>query len=143
MIHPFLIAALLTMLSPQNQKLPDEFYRLPEQIRESATVIVSGTFGCGRTPCMIRADGLRVWGIESFINIKTVYRGGVKCRSIDIDPRKLPATSHISQELKQGQKYLVLLRPGSETMKKLQTTAGNGFWDALHDEEIVAIVETK
>src|SRR6266516_585638 len=108
MIQMFLIAALLTMLSPQNQRPPDEFYRLPEQIRESATVIVSGTFGRGRTPCMIRADGIRVWGIESWIHIKTVYRGGVKSRSIDIDPRKLPATSHVSQELKQGQEYLLL-----------------------------------
>ena len=134
--------ALLAMLVPPNQKLPDEFYRLPESIREKATLIVSGTYGQGRTPCMFMPDGSRRWGIDSWFSIKRVYRGEVSGRLVRINSMMLPRTGHVSEDLEQGHKYLVLLRPAEETMKRIKTGEAN-YWDALHDEEIIAIVELK
>ena len=139
----FPMAVLLTMLSPQNQNLPSEFYQLPEPIRESATVIVSGTYGQGRTPCILRADGTRVWGLDSWINIKRVYRGKVGSKTINISRHGLPASEYVSKGLEPGRQYLVLLRPGEEKLKKIKSRAGTGFFDALRDEEILAIVEYK
>ena len=134
--------ALLAMLVPPNQKLPGEFYRLPESIREKATLIVSGTYGQGRTPCMFMPDGSRRWGIDSWFSIKRVYRGEVSGRLVRINSMMLPRTGHVSEDLEQGHKYLVLLRPAEETMKRIKTGEAN-YWDALHDEEIIAIVELK
>ncbi len=84
------IAMLLTLLAPQKQNLPDAFYELPEQVREQATLIVTGTYAEGRTPCIYLANGTRVWSMES-----------------------LGKGEHAA------------------------------FWDALDDEEIIAIVELK
>ena len=139
----FPMAVLLTMLSPQNQNLPSEFYQLPEPIRESATVIVSGTYGEGRTPCILRADGTRVWGLDSWINVKRVYRGKVGNKSINISRRGVPVSEYVSKPLEQGHEYLVLLRPGEEKLKKIKSRDGTSFFDALHDDEILAIVESK
>jgi hypothetical protein len=139
----FSMAVLLTMLSPQNHNLPPPFYQLPEPIKESATVIVSGTYGQGRTPCMFRPDGTRVWGLDSWINIKRVYRGKVGSKSININRGRVPTSEYVSKRLEQGHEYLLLLRPGEETLKKIKSREGTSFWDALHDEEILAIVESK
>ena len=142
MNYLFSIAALLTMLVPHNQSLPDEFYQLPESIRENATLIVSGTYGEGRTPCMLRPDGTRVWGFDAWFTIKKVYRGEVRDKSVRVNRMMLPKTGYVSEGLERDHKYLVLLRPGKEKMKRIKT--GNAtYWDALHDEEIIAIVELK
>ena len=143
MHYLFSIAALLTMLSQHNQNLPKEFYGLPESIRDSATVIVSGTFGQGRTPCMFLPDGTRRWGLDSWITIKRVYRGKVSSRTIRINIRRLPATEYVPQRLDLKHEYLVLLRPGTEKMKQIQSKEGNSFWESVRDEEIIAIVESK
>ena len=66
---------LLLMLVPQSQNLPDAFHQLPEQVREKATVIFTGTYREGRSPCIYLGDGRRVWALESWFNVKTVYRG--------------------------------------------------------------------
>ena len=139
----FPMAVLLTMLSPENQKMPGEFYQLPESIRESATVIVSGTYGQGRTPCIFRPDGTRVWGLDSWISIKRVYRGKVGSKSINISRLGVPISEYVSKSLEQGHEYLVLLRPGEQKLKKIKSREGTSFFDALHDEEILAIVESK
>src|SRR3989442_9319029 len=63
------MATLLLIVPPQThyQKLPAEFYQIPEQIRERATIIVSGTYGQGRTPFFFRPDGTRVWFFDELI----------------------------------------------------------------------------
>ena len=142
MNYLFSLVALLTMLVPQNKTLPDEFYQLPESIRENATLIVSGTYGQGRTPCMFMPDGTRRWGIDSWFSIKRVYRGQVSGRLIRINSMMLPKTGYVSGGLERDHKYLVLLRPGKEKMQRIKTGEAT-YWDALHDEEIIAIVELK
>lgn len=131
------------MLTPQNQNLPDEFYQIPEPVRERATIIISGTFGQGRTPCMLRPDGMRVWAVDSWFEVKRAYRGSVSSRIIRINPLMLPRSSYVSEQLKREHKYLVLLNPREEKMKALKTREGLRFWDSLRDEEIIAIMELK
>jgi hypothetical protein len=143
MSHFLLEAIFLAMLTSHNQKLPDTFYKIPEPVRETATIIVSGTYAQGRTPCMLRPDGTRVWALDSWFTIKRVYRGEVGSKSIRINTAMLPKTEYINQKFKPAQEYLVLLRPSEETLKQLKTTEGISFWDALHSEEIIAIMELK
>ena len=142
MYQLFSMAVLITMLSPQKPNLPGEFYQLPESVREQATLIVSGTYGRGRTPCILRSDGTRVWGLDSWITVKRVYRGRVGSRSLSIKARLSPAP-YVSEELALKREYLVLLRPGAEKLKKIQTKEGITFWDAIQDDEIIAIVASK
>jgi hypothetical protein len=130
-------------LTAQHQNYPDEFYQLPEQLRERATVIVSGTYARGRTPCFLMPDGSRVWLLESWFNIKKVYRGAVKTKSIGINTAMLPATEYVSKELERDHNYLVLLRPNEKALKKINTEEGLSFWEALRGEEIIAIVKMK
>jgi hypothetical protein len=143
MIQLFPAAMLLVMLSPQNQELPAEFYRIPEGVRDTATVVLSGTFGQGRTPCIMRPDGTRVWGVDSWFDVKVVYRGKVGNRQIRIRTAMLPKARYVSTSLKHGARYLVLLQPSKESMEKIKTRDGLGFWDALRNEEIVAVVESR
>jgi len=131
------------LLAPQNQHLPDAFYRLPEQVREKATLIVAGTYGEGRSPCIFMPDGSRRWALESRFQITKVYRGEVGGKSIYINSAMSPKAKGVGGELEVGRKYLVLLRPGDESMKLIKAGGHVPFWDALSDEEIIAIVELK
>jgi hypothetical protein len=135
--------SLLLLLAPQNQHLPDAFHQLPEQVREEATLVVTGTYGEGRSPCIFRPDGTRVWALESWFHITKVYRGEVRGKSIHIKSRRLPKTKYVSEKLEVGHKYLVLLRPSDESMKLIEAEEYIPFGHALRDEEIVTIVELK
>lgn len=137
------MAMLLLTLAPQQQNLPDEFYRIPEQLRERATIIVSGKYAEGRTPCIFMPDGSREWLIDSWFHIKRVYRGEVGSKSVRINRAMLPKSGYVSEKLEREHDYLVLLRPRSKLMKAIKTGEGISFWEALHDEEIIAIVELK
>jgi len=141
--HLLSMAIVLMTLAPQNQNLTEEYYRIPEQLRESATVVVTGTFGQGRTPCMFRPDGTRVWFIDSGFTVKEVYRGKVGAKYVRVNTAMLPVSQYVNKDLEQEHNYLVLLRPDKESMKAMKTEEGLGFWDSLHDEEIIAIVELK
>lgn len=137
------LATLLLMLVPQSQKLPEEFYRIPERVRAEATVIIAGTYAEGRSPCIFMPDGSRRWALESRFQVTKVYRGEVGGKSIYTQSRRLPKTEGVSAELEVGHKYLVLLRPGDESTKLIKAGGHVPFWDALRDEEIIAIVELK
>ena len=134
------LAMLLTLLAPQKQNLPDAFYKLPEQVREQATLIVTGTYAEGRSPCIFMPDGTRVWALESFIRIRKTYRGEAGGKLIYLNFSSLRETN---LKLTQGHTYLVLLRPNPSSMKAIRAGEYLPFWEALHDEEIVAIVELK
>ena len=143
MNHLLSMAIVLMTLAPQNQNLPEEFYRLPEQLRERATVVVTGTFGQGRTPCVFRPDGSRVWFIDSWFTVKKVYQGELKSRSIRVNTAMLPISQYVKKNLEREHTYLLLLKPDKESVKAMKTEEGLGFRDSLHDEEIIAIVELK
>ena len=135
-------AMLLMTLAPRDQKLPVEFQRIPEQLRQRATIIVAGTYGEGRTPCLWMPDGSREWLIDPWFEVRRVYRGEVGSNLIRINTAMLPANGYFRGELKRGRTYLVLLRPDEDNMKSVKGE-GLSFWDALSEEEIIAIVELR
>ena len=134
------IAMLFTLLAPQHENLPDAFYELPEQVREQATLIVTGTYAEGRSPCIWMPDGTRVWAVESYIRIRKVYRGKAGGKLIYLSYGRLRETG---MKLTNDHKYLVLLRPNPSSMKAIQAGEYLPFWESLSDKEIVAIVELK
>lgn len=91
---------------------------------------------------MFLPDGTRRWALESWFNVKTVYRGKVGSKSIYLNSRS-PKINGESIKLEVGRDYLVLLRPNEESMKVIKEGKVVPVWDALQDEEIVAIVELK
>ena len=146
MSYLYLMAILLLMFLPptqNNQTLPAEFYRIPEPVRDRATVIVSGRYGQGRTPCLFMADGSRRWFLDSWFDIKKVYRGAVGSKLIRINPAMLLKSGYVKERLEREGKYLVLLRPSGEKMKWIRSREGISFWEALKDDEVVAIVEIR
>jgi hypothetical protein len=142
MTHLFSIVLLL-MLVPQNQQLPDAFHQLPEQMREKATVIFTGTYSWGRGPCQFLPDGTRRWALEPYFNVKRVYRGEVGGKTIHINTMVSPKVNDVSVKLVVGRDYLVLLRPNEESMKVIKAGEYVPVWDALRGEEIIAIVKLK
>ena len=142
MSHLFSMVLLLTLV-PQDQKLPDAFHQLPEQFKGQATVIFTGTYGEGRSPCIYLGDGTRVWALEPWFNVKKVYLGEVGGKTIQINSRVSPKINDVSVKLKVGQDYLVLLRPNEESLKVIEAGEYVPVWDAPHGEEIIAIVELK
>ena len=139
--HLLSFLMLLSMTTQNNQNLPEEFYRLPVETRTKATLIISGTYGRGRTPCFPRPDGTRVWFIDSWFQLHDVYRGEVGDKHIRINAAMLPKTEFVQQDLKDGQKYLVLLHPQPDNLRSIATKDGLSFWDSLSGDEILAIVE--
>jgi hypothetical protein len=141
------IAMLLLILDPQNQKLPDEFDQIPEHVRAEATIIVTGKYAQGRSPCIFMPDGSRRWALESWFQVTKVYRGKVGGKVggkfIYINSAMLPKTKEVSEDLEVGHNYLVLLRPSEESMKVIKSGEHFPVWDALHGEEIIAVVELK
>jgi hypothetical protein len=143
MNYHLLIATLLLALAPQNQDLPSEFYRIPEPVRAQATVIVTGTYAQGRSPCIPMPDGSRVWALESRFEVTKVYRGKVGGKSIYINSAMLPKAEEVSEKLEIGGGYLILLRPSEESIKVIEAGEYVPVWDALHGEEVIAIVGLK
>jgi len=143
MNYHLLMVALLLALVLRNQELPGEFYRIPEHVRDKATIVVSGTYGRGRSPCILRPDGTRVWFLESWFKLTKVYRGKVGGKYIYFNSAMLPKSAEVSDDLEVGRAYLVLLRPSEESMKAIRAGDYVPVGDALNDEEIVAIVELK
>ena len=141
MTHLFSMAVLLLALVPQNQTLPDEFHRIPKRVRERATVIVSGTYTEGRGPCELLPDGSRRWAYSRGFDITQVHRGEVGSHYIGVRGAMLP-NSIPSGRLESGARYLLLLRPGPGAKAVIKTgQRSHYYWNALRDEEILAIVE--
>ena len=143
MNYHFLIVALLLTLVPRNQELPGAYYRIPEHVRDKATIVVSGTYGRGRSPCILRPDGTRFWVLESWFKLTKVYRGKVGGKYININSAMLPESAEVSDDLVVGRAYLILLRPSAESMEAIKAGEHVPAWDALQGEEIIAIVELK
>ena len=143
MNHLLSVAILLLLPVSQNQNLPDAYHQLPEQVREKATIIVTGTYALGRSLYILMPDGTQVWARTSWFRITKVYRGKVGGRSIHINSSMLPKTKDVSAKLEVGREYLVLLRPSSKSLEVLKAGEYVPVWDALRDEEIIAIVGLK
>ena len=131
------------MLAPQEQKLPDAFHKLPEQVRAEATLIITGTYSQSRSPCIFMPDGSRRWFMESWFRIKKVYRGRVRGKFIYIKGGVPLKTEDENVKLEVGREYLVLLRPREESTKAVKAGEYVPDWQALDNEELVAVVELK
>jgi hypothetical protein len=142
-MNHLLFLVLLLMLAPQNQKLPEAYHQLPEQVREEATVIFTGTYGVGRSPCIYVGGGRRVWALESWFNVRRVYRGKVGGKTIYLNIGISPKINDVSVKLEVGRDYLVLLRPNDKSMKVITAGEYVPVWKALDSEELIAIVELK
>lgn len=140
MNHLLSLAVLLLVPVSQNQKLPNAYYQLPEQVREKATIIARGKYALGRRPYVLMPDGTQVWAQTSWFRITKVYRGSVGGRAIHINSSMLPKTKYVSARLEVGREYLVLLRPGSKSIEMLKAGEQIPVRGALRDEEIIAIV---
>lgn len=143
MTHLLGIAMLLTLLAPQQQNLPDAFYELPAQVRERATLIITGTYGEGRSPCIFMPDGTRRWYLVSSFQITNVYRGEAGGKFIYLNKSSFLETKADSVQLTRDHRYLLLLRPSEESMKSIRAGEYVPVWDALEGKEIIAIVELK
>jgi hypothetical protein len=137
------LAMLLLIPVPQNQKSPEEFYQIPEHVRAEATIIVTGTYAQGRSPCIFMPDGSRRWALENWFRIKKVYKGKVGGKSIHINSAMLPKTEEVSEKLEVGRDYLVLLRPNEKSMEMIRAGEHVSVFNAMRGEEIISIVEIK
>ena len=78
--------------------------------------------------------------MESSIRVGKVYRGEAGGKYIYLGWSDL---LDMGLKLKRDHTYLVLLRPNEKSMRAIRAGEHVPFWDALDDEEIVAIVELK
>ena len=75
------------------------------------------------------------------IRVQKIYRGKAGGKYIYLSWSALLNTKALRPTLEVGQKYLVLLRPNETSMKAILAGAYVPAWDALDDEEILAIVK--
>jgi hypothetical protein len=125
----------------ETAKLPNEYNQLPEQLRKQATIVLSGKYWEGRSPCIWLGDGRRVWAMESGFAVDRVYQGHVGGKSIQIKRAALRKSDYFGQSLVAQRRYLVLLRPDRESNELIKSGKIMSFSDALHDDEIIAIVQ--
>jgi hypothetical protein len=132
------------MLMSQNKKLPDQFYAIPKEVRETATLIFSGAYTEGRSPCVFLPDGSRRWYLMAGFQIKDVYQGKMGSNYIAINKAMLANAGSVPERLERERRYLVLLRPHKESQRRIETGEGNhSYFNALSGEEIITIVELK
>jgi hypothetical protein len=134
------------MLLPPQPKLPAEFYRIPPKVRASATVVFSGVYEKQLSPHIPRGNtGVYARYILTGFTVENTYRGRIGSDYIGINSAMLPKTRYVCREcLTPGHHYLVLLKPGAESMKIIRTGEGAHYYlNDLDGEEIVAIIELK
>jgi hypothetical protein len=139
-------AMLLLMLLPQQAKLPAEFYRIPQKVRTSATVVFSGVYERELSPHIPRGNtGVYARYILTGFTVENIYRGRIGSDYIGINSAMLPKTGYVCREcLVPGHHYLVLLKPSAESLKIIRTGEGRHYYlNALDGEEIVAFIELK
>ena len=81
--------------------------------------------------------------MDSWFDIKQVYRGEVGSKFIRVNTAMLPKSEYVKEGLEREGEYLVLLRPSREKMKQIRTRGEISFLEAVKDEEIIAIVELR
>jgi hypothetical protein len=122
--------------------LPEAYWRLPAEVRDRATVVVSGTYTTGRGPCEWLPHGGRRWRLLAGFVTTTVYRGSVRAKYIGVENPGRVGTEDHQLTLVEGRKYLLLLRPSKDSARMLQKAErGPGYWNVLSKDEIVAVVE--
>jgi hypothetical protein len=118
--------------------MPGAFDRLPSEVREQATVVLTGRLQVGRGPCELLPDGSRRWALLRGFRPTAVHRGDVAADYIGVtEPRLLGSEG----ALVDGEEYLVALRPSMSSLNALHGRTGGGHpRQALPPEEVLAIV---
>ena len=118
--------------------LPDAFWTVPAEVRDRATVVVSGRYKVGRGPCELLPDGSRRWPLLRGFETTTVHRGEVKTDYIGVGDPRLLGSDDVPAE---GATYVLLLRPSKASLSALRTPEGSrSHRDALPSDEVLAIV---
>jgi len=122
--------------------MPDGFLRLPADVRDKATVVVSGRFETGRGPCELLPNGSSRWPLLRGFAPVTVYRGTVRTDYIGIESPQLFGSQDGKAALVEDREYLLVLRPSKTSKARLQKREGSRHYrDALTPDEVLAIVE--
>ena len=140
MVEAVFVAGLALMGA--QSALPDAFRSLPADVKDKATVVVSGRYQVGRGPCEFLPDGSSRFPLLRGFELTAVHRGDVTSDYLGVDDEPhLLGSDALSGGLEEGAVYLVLLRPSEATLKVLRRRPGSrSYRDALRAEEVVAIV---
>jgi hypothetical protein len=131
------LAGLLALAAPA---LPGAFHRLPANVRERATVVVSGVYTVARGPDEPLPGGRTRWPLLQGFLVKTVYRGEVAAEYIGVETVH-PLRRWGRLALVEGREYLIVLRPSRESRRILAVRERSWDWrKALAKDEILAIV---
>jgi hypothetical protein len=123
-------------------EMPEAFWRVPAELRDAATVVVSGRFQVGRGPHEPLPDGRTRWALLYGFTPTVVYRGQVKTDYIGVESRRRPGAEGVGTDLREGREYLLLLRPSEASTAALRRPQSRRHpHDALTAEEVLAIVE--
>jgi len=122
--------------------MPDAFLRLPPEVRNKATVVVSGRYRTGRGPCELLPDGSSRWPLLRGFAPVTLYRGQVRTDYIGVESPRLFGAKDDDPPLVEDREYLLVLRPSKAAKARMQKREGSRHYrDALAAEEVLAIVE--
>jgi hypothetical protein len=120
---------------------PSTVQRLPADLLETATVVVSGTYARGRGPCERLPDGSRRWRLLEGFTIARVHRGDVRAEYVGLETTA-PIHGRKTRPLVAGREYLVVLRPSERSLERLaRREPAVGPHDVLSPDEVLAIVE--
>ncbi len=135
-------ALALVAMNSTPAALQGQLEALPSEVRNQATVVVSGKLLHGRSPCIpTDSKGSHRWYRETSIEVENVLRGDVAVRYVQINEAMLPHGRYVTKKLEDGQAYLLLLRPKPGSQKILSDREGMfAYFNAMCDDEIVAIV---
>jgi hypothetical protein len=121
----------------------DVLERIPGELWERASLIVTGRYGEGRSPCIWVGEDLRVWVRMTGFSVTGRYLGELRSDYVGVNLTAPPDTPYVCAEcLVPEREYLLLLRPSPDSMKFLGTPAEAYLWyNEIEGEEILAIVE--
>jgi hypothetical protein len=121
--------------------LPEAFLRLPADIRDKATLVLSGKYEVGRGPDEPLPNGGHRWARLQGFTVATVYRGSLRAEYVGLEFAYPPNTWADGLSLVPGRDYLLVLRPSDESWKVLRTPGRtHDYRDVLSKAEVLALV---
>jgi hypothetical protein len=121
--------------------MPEAYWSVPAELRDKATVVVSGRYWTGTGPHEVMPNGGHRWPLLRGFEPTAVHRGDVKSDYVGVSEPKLFGPEDGGRKLVPGREYLILLQPSESSSKALRQQRGSRSWrDALAADEVLAIV---